>query len=315
MDPPPVKSDPEAAPAPAAAAATPAAPEVKAETTTAAAADASVGHQDPTVSVRATVALKPPTAESLLAEHEAKTLALEKDETEDLDDQLESEFYDTRQQFLNLCQGNHYQFDSLRRAKHTSMMALYHIHNPDMPKFVINCVNCNDDINSGYRYDCETCNDFHLCAECYEAVGAQHPHKFKRITVQSDSQQQWTEEQRRQRQRSIGLHMTLLQHASSCRNTKCPSANCEKMKNLLAHGHKCQVKVQGGCNVCRRIWALLQIHAKQCRRDNCLVPKCRVLREQLRAIELQQDQMNERRRLAMNEQISEARSSAAGAGR
>merc|ERR1719393_61368 len=58
---------------------------------------------------------------------------------EDPDDQMESEFFDTRQQFLNLCQGNHYQFDSLRRAKHTSMMALYHIHNPDMPKFLQSC--------------------------------------------------------------------------------------------------------------------------------------------------------------------------------
>ena len=30
----------------------------------------------------------------------------------------------------------------------------------------------------------------------------------------------------------------------------------------------------GGCNVCRRIWALLQIHARQCRRSNCPVSRC-----------------------------------------
>ena len=85
------------------------------------------------------------------------------DETEDKDETIESEFYDTRQQFLNLCQGNHYQFDDLRRAKHTSMMSLYHTHNPDVPKFLVTCSNCNVDINSGCCYTSEQDTDFHLC--------------------------------------------------------------------------------------------------------------------------------------------------------
>lgn len=59
-------------------------------------------------------------------------------------------------------------------------------------------------------------------------------------------------------------------------------------------------RVQGGCAICRRIWALLQIHARQCRRDACMVPKCRQLKEQLRALAQQQAQMDERRRAAMN---------------
>jgi hypothetical protein len=66
-----------------------------------------------------------------------------RDDTEDIDDVQDSEHFDTRQSFLNLCQGNHYQFDQLRRAKHTSMMVLYHIHNPDAPKFVPNCNHCH----------------------------------------------------------------------------------------------------------------------------------------------------------------------------
>ncbi|KAF3339716.1 histone acetyltransferase HAC1-like isoform X2 [Carex littledalei] len=49
-------------------------------------------------------------------------------DTTDGDDILESESFDTRQAFLSLCQGKHYQFDTLRRAKHSSMMLLYHLH-------------------------------------------------------------------------------------------------------------------------------------------------------------------------------------------
>ncbi|XP_078169476.1 putative histone acetyltransferase HAC-like 1 [Carex rostrata] len=53
-------------------------------------------------------------------------------DTKDKDDILESEFFDTRQAFLSLCQGNHYQYDTLRRAKHSSMMVLYHLHCNDL---------------------------------------------------------------------------------------------------------------------------------------------------------------------------------------
>lgn len=43
------------------------------------------------------------------------------------------------QAFLSLCQGNHYQFDTIRRAKHSSAMVLYHLHNPDAPAFASTC--------------------------------------------------------------------------------------------------------------------------------------------------------------------------------
>ena len=62
-----------------------------------------------------------------------------KDDTEDIDDLQDSEHFQDRLSFLNLCTGNHYQFDQLRRAKHSSVMVLYHLHNPDAPKFVPSC--------------------------------------------------------------------------------------------------------------------------------------------------------------------------------
>ena len=64
-------------------------------------------------------------------------------ETKDPDpDILDSDFFDTRASFLSLCQGNHYQFDQFRRAKHTSMMVLYHLHNPAAPSFTHTCDEC-----------------------------------------------------------------------------------------------------------------------------------------------------------------------------
>ena len=58
---------------------------------------------------------------------------------------------------------------------------------------------------------------------------------FRRSVVGSDSQPQLTEEQRRDRHRSIQLHMQLLQHASGCRNQQCPSANCNKIEVTLTY--------------------------------------------------------------------------------
>lgn len=50
-------------------------------------------------------------------------------DTKDHDPLVEEECLATRLQFLNYCQRNNYQFDELRRAKHTSTMLLAYLHN------------------------------------------------------------------------------------------------------------------------------------------------------------------------------------------
>lgn len=153
------------------------------------------------------------------------------DDTEDVDEQQECEHYETRQSFLNLCQGNHYQFDQLRRAKHTSMMVLYHLHNPDAPKFVPSCNVCHSDILTGMRYRCEKC-EIDFCQPCFQRIGsAIHSHPLSVSSMNNSAPQQLTEEQRRERARSIKLHLQLLFHASACLpTTKCESKNCARMK-------------------------------------------------------------------------------------
>lgn len=100
-------------------------------------------------------------------------------DTKDKDEILESEFFDTRQAFLSLCQGNHYQYDTLRRAKHSSMMVLYHLHNPTAPAFVTTCNICHLDIETGQGWRCDVCAEYDVCNACYQKDGnSQHPHKL-----------------------------------------------------------------------------------------------------------------------------------------
>jgi len=220
---------------------------------------------------------------------------------DDDDEELDCEFLNNRQAFLNLCQGNHYQFDHLRRAKHSSMMVLWHLHNRDAPKFVQQCATCSREILQGYRFHCPTCADFDQCQDCLQNPKIpRHPHQLKPLPVSAGQQAELTEAQRKERQRSIQLHMTLLLHAATCNAPKCPSANCTKMKGLLKHGQQCQIKATGGCSVCKRIWALLQIHARQCKAKSCPVPNCMAIRERVRQLKKQQQAMDDRRRQEMN---------------
>mmetsp|Transcript_19184 Transcript_19184/g.24436 ORF Transcript_19184/g.24436 Transcript_19184/m.24436 type:complete len:931 (+) Transcript_19184:3-2795(+) len=227
---------------------------------------------------------------------------------DDDQEEMDCEFLNNRQAFLNLCQGNHYQFDQLRRAKHTSMMVLWHLHNRDAPTIVQQCAVCSREILTGYRYHCPTCADYDECQECVSnPKRPRHQHTLKAIPVASGQQNELTEAQRKERQRNIHLHMTLLLHAATCKSPKCPSANCTKMKGLLKHGAQCQIKANGGCNVCKRIWALLQIHARQCKQSTCPVPYCMSIRERFRQLTMQQQAMDDRRRQEMNRAYRGAR--------
>lgn len=227
------------------------------------------------------------------------------EETKDNDESLESEFFDTRQAFLSLCQGNHYQYDTLRRAKHSSMMVLYHLHNPTAPAFVTTCIKCHLDIESGQGWRCESCADYDICNACYEKDGGKdHPHTLiNNQTIDPNAQNKEARQLRvtqvilslivSVRARVCSTHYTdtitkflglvlqlrkmleLLVHASECRAALCEYPNCRKVKGLFRHGIQCKRRASGGCPLCKKMWHLLQLHARACKENNCNVPRCR----------------------------------------
>jgi len=269
-------------------------------------ADSSVIKEDPVAVEADTVDRQPVSLQPLLPTELimcGEDLPDLTDDTEDVDDTQESEHFETRQSFLNLCQGNHYQFDQLRRAKHTSMMVLYHLHNPDAPKFVPTCQQCHVDILIGIRHHCDDC-EIDYCQNCCVAANYKmiHIHPLRPIAVANSTPQLITEEQRRSRQHSVRLHMELLFHAAHC--ARCDSKNCHRMKEFLRHEGECVIKTAGGCRLCARISNLLKIHSTNCRIEDCTVPHCLDLREQMRKLSLRQQQMDDRRRKNMNNEYS-----------
>lgn len=231
------------------------------------------------------------------------------EDTKDKDEILESEFFDTRQAFLSLCQGNHYQYDTLRRAKHSSMMVLYHLHNPTAPAFVITCNICHLDIETGQGWRCETCPDYDICNSCYQKDGgADHPHKLTNHPSVADRDAQ-NKEARQQRVIQLRKMLDLLVHASQCRSPHCQYPNCRKVKGLFRHGIQCRIRASGGCVLCKKMWYLLQLHARACKESECHVPRCRDLKEHLRRLQQQSDS---RRRAAVMEMMRQRAAEVAG---
>ncbi|WZZ18837.1 hypothetical protein YC2023_111926 [Brassica napus] len=230
-------------------------------------------------------------------------------DTMDKDEILESEFFDTRQAFLSLCQGNHYQYDTLRRAKHSSMMVLYHLHNPTAPAFVTTCNACHLDIESGQGWRCEVCPDYDVCNSCYSKDGGvNHPHKLTNHPSLADQDAQ-NKEARQLRVLQLRKMLDLLVHAALCRAMYCQYPNCRKVKGLFRHGIRCTIRAAGGCVLCKKMWYLLQIHARACKESNCNVPRCGDLKEHLRRLAQQSES---RRRAAVMEMMRQRAAEVAG---
>ncbi|RCV23088.1 hypothetical protein SETIT_4G271400v2 [Setaria italica] len=220
-------------------------------------------------------------------------------DTKDRDGILESEFFDTRQAFLSLCQGNHYQYDTLRGAKHSSMMVLYHLHNPTEPAFVTTCDVCKNNIKTGQGWRCKEC-DYDECVACYKHnEGANHVHKLTKQPTGADM-----DTHQKKSAETTQMLLRLLAHAGSCPGRGgCQYHNCRKLKSLFHHGTQCKTRSSGGCRLCKKLWGLITLHARGCKESQCNIPRCRDTKEYWRKLQLMQWQSESRRRAAVNQMM------------
>ncbi|KAH9307668.1 hypothetical protein KI387_035579, partial [Taxus chinensis] len=195
-------------------------------------------------------------------------------DTKDNDDIMECEFFDSRHAFLSFCRENHYQFDTLRRAKHSSMMLLYHLHNRTLPTFMRTCSMCQHGIKTGEGWHLEICVDSVLCNDCYQKNNSMkhshgltaHPSVENQNTKNQEAREHWI-----QKGQKI---LDSVKHACKCVSPHCAYWNCQNLKRLFRHGMNCKTGEVHGCTTCKKMWCLLQLHARACKESECCVHRC-----------------------------------------
>jgi len=103
-------------------------------------------------------------------------------ETNDGDPTMESKYFDSRIDFLKHCQDNQFQFDTLRRAKHSTMMILYYLHNST-------CSACHHAVDQCLVWRCLECLGCTFCDLCYKQNGENlHIHELRQIDTSKTMQ-------------------------------------------------------------------------------------------------------------------------------
>ncbi|TVU21217.1 hypothetical protein EJB05_30842 [Eragrostis curvula] len=198
------------------------------------------------------------------------------DDTLDRDGILQSDFFHTSREFLNLCHGNHYQYDPLRHAKHSSMMVLYHLHNPT-PEPVTTCSFCRRcDSEFGQGLKCQVCPGFDVCMACYLNGATAHLHKLLNHPSIVDQDVQNMEALQLLVVHELWQMLDLVVHVSKCRFGSCQYPDCQKFQGLFDHAMQCQTQASGGCAHCKKIWHMLDLHFRACKDSDCKVPRCRM---------------------------------------
>ncbi|CAH2065891.1 unnamed protein product [Thlaspi arvense] len=204
--------------------------------------------------------------------------------TEDNDVILENNMLESRQAFLGFSQKHNYSFDTLRRAKHSSMMILHHLHTSNKQHhhcsenssrlFQVTCTACEKDVSKTIYYSCLICSGYRACTGCFtKNTTLRHNHLFPMAPTTHGTPPKTVG--------SLGVLDALL-HAVSCRPTaanSCSYPKCNVVKTLFNHSVVCEIKDRGACNICMNLWKMLRVHAYHCYDPTCPIPRCRDMKE------------------------------------
>ncbi|KAL2504800.1 Histone acetyltransferase HAC1 [Abeliophyllum distichum] len=209
-------------------------------------------------------------------------------DTEDKDVILDNDFFNDRHSFLSFCEENNYQFDTLRRAKHSSMMIMYHLHKMTSLTKWSTCSLCHKVIVFGWHG--EICPEFDVCPTCYQKEGEGcHVRTLIPHVVEADCGTKIKQQPEKGKKLEKKEVLDLLVHANQCQATRgnpCSYRYCLQMKWLFRHSRDCELRLAGHCKQCKRIWYLLLLHSKDCRDSNCNMPRCMdIKKHKTRAVE------------------------------
>merc|ERR1712113_965532 len=197
-------------------------------------------------------------------------------------------------------------------AKSSTMNLLYLMHNPSLPAYLYCCNMCGEEIATGHRYHCRTCPDFDLCEMCYREMKYKrtpHQHPLEAISANNGTVPHAMKVIQAERKKVIGRFLAALVHAEKCKG--CDLDECIKVKQFLYHRYKCKVRASGGCQICKRVLVLLQMHASECTKDDCRLLHCKDLkaRERMRQGLLKAQQQQQQRQ-QQQQQLSGVKPSA-----
>ena len=80
--------------------------------------------------------------------------------------------------FLELCQLRHFQFSTLRLAKHSSAMLLYYLHRPNANSLRPRCSNCMQAIRKTRWHCSKDLSEINLCCDCHDIIGPNSSSQF-----------------------------------------------------------------------------------------------------------------------------------------